>query len=429
MSKVFRVIFILLVLAALFIPLIIAMRYVAIAQIYSYFVNSLASLLGINLYLIRVLVALAMIPFFYAIKLFFSVNSNKRRMGSALMTALMVFYNIGLYFATRGVKFSIKGDPLQWCAVTGKGVRCFDRGGFDPESGRPLFQRTPEVSARLDLIESGSLQLVDPAKVQQWFNPYTHDPVLWYYEAPDGEFEFYNQPTNHPFTNEVLRPVTAEVHSRWRERTKAAAMSTHGTPAAPASAHKSASSTDAGVGGTAGSRSPSPNVDPREQRRAALNGLLNSVNLAQGKRNIAILIDTPNTNSGFAPDQALYGHLNRDKVNLITNLFRRDVIARGYFSDLYDGNKDMLQVAAASKVDYIILGRMQYSFKKAGQVDNDLVSCEITLNCKVVNQAGDVTGGNSFRVLGPGFSESAAIERGIELLSAQFSDRILKSIQ
>lgn len=430
MSKVLRVLFILVVLTALFVPLMIALKYVAISQIYSYFVESLANLLGVSMYLIRALVILAMVPFLYAIKLMLSFSSQKRRIGGAILTAFLVVYNIGLYYATRDLSFGFqKGEILRWYAETPEGVKFFDRAGVDPVYGIPLKPVTPELMRKL----KGTSQAIDPAKAA-WFSTVSGEAQLWYYQSPEGELEFYAKPGAHSFTGEQLLPVTKDIYFRWRERNRIATSATSGstttregvtTPVNPATAPIRAGEPIS----TPGTRSAAAIRNPAEQRRTAFRGLLNSVSLIQGKRNVAIFIDTPYTASGFAPDQALYGQLNQDRVNLITNLFRRDVIAQGFFSDLYDGDKDLLQIAAASKVDYIILGRMQYAFKKAGQVDNELVSCEITLNCKVINQAGDVTGSNSFRVLGPGFSESAAIERGIELLTPQFSDRILKALR
>lgn len=418
MSKAVRVIFILAVLAALFVPAMIAMNYVAIAQIYSYSTDHLANLLGMNLYLIRAAVVLAMVPFFYALKLFFSLNSTKRKIGSGIMTAFVVLYNIGLYQATHDLYFTFQeGRILKWYAITPDGVKLFDRAGVDPNYGIPLKPVTPEVIRNLKMIEKGDFRTVDPSQAA-WFNPISGDPTLWYYQSPEGGFEFYNKPGFHPFTNEPLRPVTKEIYFRWKERLKASPAAIPGTPE---------KSTTQAVRLDSGS--PDVKVGRREQRLAEFRTLLNPVGLAAGKRNIAIMIAASGSASGFAPEQALYGHLKPDRGHLITDLFRQDLITRGYFNDLYQGDKELLKLATnASRVDYLILGRLNYSFRRGTHVDNDLVSCEITLSFKAINQAGDVVRGDSFRVVGPGFSENAALERGIELLSDQFYERILKPI-
>ena len=175
---------------------------------------------------------------------------------------------------------------------------------------------------------------------------------------------------------------------------------------------------------------PTPTAAARnEQRLSAFRAVLNPIRLAANKRNIAILIDTAGSTSAIAPDQALYGHLKLDQINLITDLFRHDVIARGYFNNIYQGDKELCKLAtSASRIDALILGRLTYSFRKGAPSDNDLVSCDITLSCKVINHDGDVTGSDSFRIVGPGFSNEAALERAIELLAEQFTQRILKPL-
>ncbi len=282
MSKILRALFILAVLAALFIPVLIAMKYVAIAQIYSYFTDHLANLLGVNLYLIRAAVVLAIVPFFYALKLLFSVNSRKRRIGSGIITILIVLYNIGLYQATKDLSFGFQeGKILKWYAITPEGVRFFDRPGVDPVYGIPLKPVTPEVIRNLKTIEKGDFRTVDAAQTA-WFNPITSDPQLWYYQGPDGDLEFYNKPGFHPFTNEPLKPVTKDVYFRWRERTKASATAKATGPAG------SGPTVGGSVSGTRGT------LDDRQRRLAEFKSLLNgAAGLASGRRNIAILIDAP----------------------------------------------------------------------------------------------------------------------------------------
>jgi len=105
------------------------------------------------------------------------------------------------------------------------------------------------------------------------------------------------------------------------------------------------------------------------------------------------------------------------------------MIARGYFNDLYQDDKELVRLATSTaRIDTLILGRLQYSFRNAAPIDKDLVSCDIIVSCKVINHDGDVTGSDSFRVVGPGFSNDAALERGLELLAAQFTQRVLKPL-
>lgn len=88
--------------------------------------------------------------------------------------------------------------------------------------------------------------------------------------------------------------------------------------------------------------------------------------------------------------QALDGHLTLDQVHLITDLFRPAFISRGYFDDLFQGDKDLRTIAgSASGIDYLLLGKLGYSFPKGSEVDAALVSCDLTLSCKLINRAGE----------------------------------------
>lgn len=170
-------------------------------------------------------------------------------------------------------------------------------------------------------------------------------------------------------------------------------------------------------------------VDNRRERLEGFRSLVNSgVVLAPGRRNIAILIEAPVAAGNLSPVQALYGQLRSEDAHFITDLFRHDILTRDYFDDIYQGDPEMLRIATTStRVDALILGRLSYSFRKGSTVDSELVSCDMGLSYKVVNQSGDVVKSDSFQVIGPGFSESAALERAVQILADQFSNRALKT--
>lgn len=416
MAKVLRVLFLLVVLALLFIPTLVAMKQVAIAQIYSSFTDHLASLIGSNMYLIRVVVVLAMVPFFYALKLYFSFDGKRRRIGSALMTAFVVFYNLGLYFSTKDQYFTFQeGKVTKWYAITPDGVKFHDRPGVEPVYGIPLKPVSPEVIRNLKTLERGDFRSVDPSQVT-WFNPISGDAQLWFFLGPEGTFEFYNKPGYHPFTNAPLKPVTKDVYYQWKARTARTAEMTR--------------TVESGIGSKAGGATKSleftpPPLDKRQRRLNELKSMVNPTG-PMGQRAVAVLLES--TLSGA--DQALYGRLKSDRNQLLTNVFRMDVFRSGLFEDLYQGDGEMLRTAvSAAQVGWMIIGKLQHSYRKTAQIDADLFSCELTLNVKLVNHSGVVVQSDMLRSVGPGFSESAALEHAAEALAAQFQERLLKVVQ
>ncbi len=146
-----------------------------------------------------------------------------------------------------------------------------------------------------------------------------------------------------------------------------------------------------------------------------------------GKSNIAIVIKSRKDEKGFTPENSLYSLLRTEKVNLIVNLFKeKSFKAKGFFREIYDGNTDLLrQAKALSKIDFLILGELSYSFQKDSKIDSDLISCNINFSYKTLNKNAEIIKSDTVSVIGPGFSENAALGRGLEILAEQYSDKIL----
>lgn len=413
MAKTLRALLLLLFLATLFVPTLFALRWIAISQIYSYFVDSIANLTGINLYLIRACLLVLLLPFLYGMRLFFSLNRTKRRIGTAILTALAVGHNIGLYFATRQVSFTAKGEALKYFALTPEGVKYSDRPGVESVYGVQFKPVTPEVARNLRLLEKGDFKLVDPGGTQ-WFNPITGHAQLWYYRYPDGILEFYAKPGRHPFTNDPLMEVTKDLYMEWRERAKAQDQA-----ALPGSSSASPPERRPTVMGV------------RERRLNDFKALVNrGITAIPGKRTIALVIDSQPQTGGVEPAQAFQGALRSDRASFASNLYRLDLLkAKGFFDELYQGDKELLGITASlSGVDYTLLGRLSHSFRKDSSLDANLISCDLSLNCRIADRHGNVILSDSLSAAGPGFTEASALENAAQALSLRFRDQILPRI-
>ncbi|MEW6001963.1 MAG: hypothetical protein AB1638_04875 [Nitrospirota bacterium] len=225
MNKWLKVGAILIVLILLFIPTIIAMKYVAISQIYSHYVDSISNLTGLNKYLVKAGVALMLVPLLIGLKLFFSINKKRRYVGASILVTLLALYNLSLYHFTKDLYFTIsEGKVLKWYAKTPEGVKFYDKAGVDPVYGIPLKPATPEVIRELKLLQKGDFRPIDPTTVQ-FFNPFTGEPQVWYYQYPDGSLEFYDKKGYHPVTGELLKPATKQIYFEWQEKSKSKPVS------------------------------------------------------------------------------------------------------------------------------------------------------------------------------------------------------------
>ncbi len=432
MNKWLKVGIILIVLILLFIPTIIAMKYVAISQIYYHFVDSVSNLTGLNKYLVKAGVALMLVPFFIGLKLFFSIKKTRRYIGTSILVTLLILYNLSLYHFTKDSYFTFsEGKVLKWYALTPDGVKFFDSSGVDPIYGIPLKPVTPEVIRNLKLIQKGEFRPIDPKNVQ-FFNPITGEPQVWHYQYPDGSFEFYDKPGYHPITGEQLKPATKQIYFEWQEKEKAkksaeAAIQQEQTVGKSENDKDAKKSKEQQI---ALSLKP-PIVDEKERRLKEFKALINkNITPQSGKPNVAIVVESSRTGSGVSPENVFYTLLKAEKVNIILNLFKEESFkTKGYFREIYERDTSLLkQAGALSKIDYLILGKLNYSFQKGTGIDRELVSCNLNLTYKIINKNAETIKSDSIRVIGPGFSEDAAIERGLEILSEQYSERILKSV-
>ena len=174
-----------------------------------------------------------------------------------------------------------------------------------------------------------------------------------------------------------------------------------------------------------------PEVAQKQRRLDELRSLMNKmVTISPDKQNAAMIIESSKTDRGMSAANLLYSLLETEKVNIIINFFKEEPFkSKGFFTEIYDGNTELLREADVfSKIDYVILGRIDYSFKKTGLIDKDLVSCEINFSYKTINKNAEVVDSNSISVIGPGFSEHMALKRGLEILCEKYSDRIVRSI-
>jgi hypothetical protein len=167
----------------------------------------------------------------------------------------------------------------------------------------------------------------------------------------------------------------------------------------------------------------------KEMRLNEFKALINrGVTTYPDKPNIAIVIESRRIEGGVSPENTLYNLLRTEKVNIIVNLFKEESFkAKGYFREIYDGDSEILRQAnALMNIDYLILGKLDYVFQRGG-IDKDYVSCNITFSYKVIDKKSNIVNVDSINIIGPGFSQNAALKRGLELIAENYRERIIRS--
>ena len=180
-----------------------------------YVVVSLCSQSGWSPNLVRGIVILVTIPFFWAVAKYThwtlwlhgvhpSLKLYRNPYGIIIVSYVGIFF-ITMYFASRDALAS------KWCAETPEGIRTFDAAGADPVYGIALKPCTFDqiVSLRRDKAGIADPQRLTVADVKQYafFEPITGTPRVWYFKLSDGSYAFYDKPGKYPGTGENLLPI------------------------------------------------------------------------------------------------------------------------------------------------------------------------------------------------------------------------------
>lgn len=397
-----------------------------ITKLYNYAVNKIISMTGLSQWLVKGIVIIALIPMLWVIKHAFrgEYKNHARAVG---MLYIGVFF-LSLYFMSKDIYFSHSGNEiLKYYALTPDGVWYSDTPGIDPVYGKTLKPVTPEVIRNLKLIEKGDIKPIDPNNFTL-FNPITGEAQAWYYKYPDGTLEFFGKPGYHPISGDALIPVTKQVFFEWKDSQAKKASQKSESGKAVVGGTTSPADTGSLSGGVSAKVGPSTAPRARIPTAEGLKLLINQVPAIQaGKPNVAIVLKGSGSEGRSDLDSVTQIFSNSDKIRYIPKYFKDGpFVSEGYFDDIFNGNTNMLRQANVfSKLDYLILGKVNYTFKKVSQFDQEMVSCDLKFNYKVINKDAHVTKSDTKSVVGPAFSESVALDRALEILKEKHLENIL----
>jgi len=382
-----------------------------VGKLFHYVVEKVVSITGMSIWLAKGIVAIVLIPMFWVLPNLY--RGKYKKQARAVGALYFGIFFLSIYFLSRDINFAHSGaGPLKWYALTPDGVKFYDSPGNDPVYGMPLKPVTPEVIRKLKLLQKGDLKVIDPRNAV-FFNPITGEAQIWYHRYPDGTVEFYDRPGYHPVTGDPLEAVTKQIVSDWR-----AHASVGKAPAAEA-----AKPLPGGVAVPPGKK---------EDRGQALRSLINKrATLQHGVPNVALVIEAKGGAVGDSAQSALYRLLRSDRVQVVTGYFREGAFkSGGFFEEIYGGNtKNLKESGAMADLDYLLLGKVSYSFRKNPQLDQDLISCDLTFAYKVVDRQCNISGSGVKNTIGAGFTEEAALERAMEVLAEKHSGSIFRNIE
>lgn len=179
--------------------------------------------IGLDIWLARAIVIPIAILFWFVIKMFFSRDPLKKRWAYILTAIIAVLYCLGMYFVQRDFAFNPR---------TGEATKCYAETPWGNEyiscdfKYHPIVQSevkpvTPDIAiARiLGKKKYPEIKRVTYKRNMALFGP-NGNPLVWYYQWPDGKIELFPGPGHHPEIGVVLTPITPEIALKLLESAK-----------------------------------------------------------------------------------------------------------------------------------------------------------------------------------------------------------------
>lgn len=354
-----------------------------------YVVQNLVQVSGMSHFLVKGLVILATIPFFWAVAKYTKTIIGFRRLrpslklytnpyGMVIVVYVAIFF-LAMYFASRDAYF------YKYCCETPEGIRVLDSPGVDPVYGIECKPCTREqiISLRRQqgkLFSPRQITVDDP-KTFEFFDPLTGSPKVWYFSYPEGNYELYDKPGKHPRTGKPLIPVDSIVVTNliriYKDRLS--------------------------------------DEDLRKNQEVLGKYLNTSIFNKNNSIETAVIILREGNGRFLTLESAVIELLKARGIHSEQTLFKSSFFKEGMFQALMKDDWTTVKLLNLGKrVDYVILGETEVSYKVNPNLDNlKTASLRINLKClNVTTQA--VHSSKSLLITGAGFSEENALETAVK---------------
>jgi len=375
--KTVRIAVLVLILAMLAVPFLFLANGMTIWAAYHFFVGSIADKVGWSEYLIHALGLALLIPFFYAVRLVFSRVARRRLGGYTILLLMAIGYNLMLYAVTKDSPF--RGGQ-KWVVINDEGCTISDRAGVDPETGNPLVPLTYQIWRKCKFIGKEPMVAVDAAK-NTWFNANTGAPELWYSRDPSGKLEFFKRQGFNPSTDVEVQPVTHELHEEWLKA----------------------------------NLPPAPKLPPGPPTQQEI--LRTMLNASSPGGTGVLLLDQPDGDSGAEA-------LDRYLSGMNTSAFRTgEIVRKGYGPKFYNGDASLVRdtIGITHLRSYVVAEVKTNCEKRSGDLDADLLTCDLTVNAKKFDADGGLAGATMAQGTGVGFNKDKAMDQAAQRASAKFN--------
>jgi hypothetical protein len=114
------------------------------------------------------------------------------------------------------------------------------------------------------------------------------------------------------------------------------------------------------------------------------------------------------------------------QVLVVSPIFADRFYSEGYFAQAYEGDSAPLrETRSLGLVSHLILGKTSASCLP-NPTNHEMVACDVSFAYKIFDNSGSAADANHLTERGPGFSDTRAVERGIELLIERHSAELFR---
>jgi len=195
-------------------------------------VDNLSQRSGLSVFLVKGVVIIVTIPFFWAVGKFtkniwglFNLGWDTTAPYKNKYGILIVVYIAVYFLAMYGA--SLNAYEYKYCADTPEGIWTSDSPGRDPVYG--IEAQKCSRTERLALRE-GTGHLRPPREISiadaenyEWFDRVTGQPRVWYSTVSDRGFRFFDGRGVDPHNSQELKPVTPQIVQQFQHQQAAQA--------------------------------------------------------------------------------------------------------------------------------------------------------------------------------------------------------------
>ena len=399
------------------------LKHATIHQVYFYYVDSIHHLTGLNKYLIKTAVLLSIIPFIIGLRWYFfsPINKKLRYTGAAILIAIMILFNLSLYYFTRSSYFAFsEGKVLKWYASTPEGVRFYDAPGYDPKYGLELKQATPELIANLEKTKRGMQPkrlAYDSINEIELFDPITGENKVWYFMDQSGNYELFDSAGVHPVYGEALKPITKQVISQIKAKLDEDARKKQEEALKIEQQRQEEAK-----------RQEEQRLT--QEHEAFLNRYLMARSFTNNPESLEVavlVIDEDNTISQDVT-QKIALSLKNERCNVTSSLFTGAFVSDGIFEKIFGGDTGKVKNLELSKYrDLLILGKKEVNFTENPELQN-MTTAKVSIEIHIVSlEAGTIEDNFKITETGAGFSKETAEGMAMERILQVISPKILET--